>query len=202
MKVKICGVRRAEDVRACVAAGADLVGLNFAPSSRRCLSLAEGRALAAVLPPATGVAVFQDADLQTILDVVDHTGLRVVQLHGRLPAGAFAALSGRVTVFRAVGPSQVAERHAAISAYLVDSPDPGSGTPWAWADRVRGPTLHGVPVLLAGGLTPESVGAAVRACRPAGVDVASGIEGPDRLPHPERIFAFVRAARAAATESP
>ncbi len=204
LQVKICGVRRPADVAACLAAGADWVGLNFAPRSRRCLALPQARELAALLPPGVGVAVFQDADLQTVLDVVAATGIGVVQLHGALPPGLLGALRGRVRVFRALGAAELSAAPGlapAVAAFLVDSPRPGSGQPWDWGAVLDGPRLAGRPVLLAGGLAPETVGAAVRRVRPAGVDVASGVEGPDGQQCPDRIHAFVRAARSAAQEA-
>ncbi|MCA9572467.1 MAG: N-(5'-phosphoribosyl)anthranilate isomerase, partial [Myxococcales bacterium] len=79
-----------------------------------------------------------------------------------------------------------------VAAFLLDGPRPGSGTAWAWEGV--GAELAGRPVWLAGGLTPENVQQAIARVRPAGVDVASGVERDGSI-DPERVGAFVRAAR-------
>jgi len=197
--IKLCGLRHPSHIQAALQAGATLVGLNFAPRSRRHLTLAQGASLAALLPENAGVAVFQDAPLQVVLNTIHATGLRNVQLHGTIADGLLDALPHHVQVVRALGSAQSAVPHPRITAWLLDSPRPGSGT--LRTAPFPGATLHSLPVLLAGGLNPDNVGHAVRAHAPAGVDVASGIEGSDRQPHPQRIHAFVHAARAAALEA-
>lgn len=198
MKVKICGVRRPEDVAACLDAGADLVGLNFVPSSKRALDMGQGARLAGLLPPDVGVAVFQDADEAEVLETLAMTGLKCAQLHGDVSFSLWAALEGWVHVIRALpgGAHEQAEREGAhVDAFLLDGPRPGSGQAWAWEGV--GPELFGKPVFLAGGLDPTNVAAAIRTVRPAGVDVASGVEGPDGSMDAGRVAAFVQAARAA-----
>lgn len=197
MRVKICGLRRPADVEACLAAGVDLLGLNFAPRSRRCLPPDVAKALAARIPEGRGVAVFAAPTLGFVQEVLAHTGLSIAQIHG--PFLHLQALGGRI--LRALPASDL---HAApveapfVEGFLLDGPDPGSGQRWAWSEL--GTTLEGRPVWLAGGLTPDNVAEAIRRVRPAGVDVASGVEGPDRQLDPARIHAFVRAAHA--EESP
>ena len=198
--VKLCGLRTEVGVAAAVDADADLVGLNFAPRSRRCISLDLGRTLAAMLPAEMGVAVFQDASIEDILKTIDATGLHTVQLHGHVADGTFAALPAHISVVRAGASVPVQRPHPRVTAWLLDSSTPGSGT--LRTAPFPGERLFGRPVLLAGGLDPDNVARAIFTHRPAGVDVASGLEGPDRSPCPARICAFVTAARTAASEAP
>ncbi|MCB9672147.1 MAG: phosphoribosylanthranilate isomerase [Alphaproteobacteria bacterium] len=192
MLVKVCGVRGPVDVEACLAAGVDRVGLNFAPGSRRRLEPAQARSLAGLLPEGSGVAVFADPTLAFVREVLEHTGLRIAQIHGTCPF--LRDLEG-VDVIRAL-PGDARDlatfESPHVAAFLLDGPRPGSGTPWAWEGV--GAELAGRPVWLAGGLTPENVQQAIAHVQPAGVDVASGVERDGTI-DPQRVGAFVRAAR-------
>ncbi len=206
MKVKICGARRPEDVSACVDAGADHVGFNFAPRSRRRVTAAQARALAADLAPGVGVGVFEDASPAFILATCADAGLQVAQVHGALSLQGAAEIAGRLRLIRALpGADRESPGLSAwaphVAAFLFDGPRPGSGTPWA-TERALGPTRAGRPTYLAGGLRPATVAAAVARSLPGGVDVASGVEGPDGHIDRARVRAFIQAARAAAAPTP
>lgn len=200
MKIKICGVRRPHDVVACLDAGVDLVGLNFAPRSKRRLERTVGQQLAAMLPASVGVAVFQDASVETVLETLAETGLTIAQIHGVASRAMLEQIGEQATVIRALAGADAQEAAVVgpvVDAFLLDGPRPGSGTPWRWASTV-GSRLSGRPVFVAGGLSPANVGAAIRQLRPSGVDVASGVEGPDGQMDSRRVRAFAAAARAAA----
>lgn len=194
MKVKICGVRDERGAEACAEAGVELVGFNRVPTSRRCVRVEVARDLARRIGAADAVLLFVDADEDTILREAE--GVPWVQLHGRESPELCARIRRHHRVLKALVAPEVAEidrYHGAIDALLVDGARPGSGEIRDWSPV---PCATDVPVWLAGGLTPENVAQAIAAARPAGVDVASGVEVESRI-DPARVKAFVAAARAA-----
>ncbi|MCA9492486.1 MAG: N-(5'-phosphoribosyl)anthranilate isomerase, partial [Myxococcales bacterium] len=126
-------------------------------------------------------------------------GFDWVQLHGREEAELCARIRRHHRVLKALAAPEVADidrYRGSVDALLVDGARPGSGETRAWSPV---PCAE-VPVWLAGGLTPENVGAAIALARPAGVDVASGVEVDGRI-DPARVRAFVAAARAAGAQT-
>jgi phosphoribosylanthranilate isomerase len=199
VKVKICGITRAEDAAAAARLGADAIGLNFWPSSRRHIAPAAARAIVRTLPPFTvAVGVFVDATRDEILRAAELAGIQVIQLHGDEPPELAAALP--LPVVKAL---RVADRAALApiasypaAAFLLDAPTPGyggSGTTFDWA--LAAEAARGGRVILAGGLTPENVADAVRAVQPWAVDVASGVERAPGVKDEEKMARFVRAAK-------
>lgn len=215
MKVKICGVGRPRDVDAAAEAGADYVGLVLAESPRR-LGEEEARRLAGRAQGAglDAVGVFVDRPAGEVRDRAGRLGLRVAQLHGDEPASACRALrAGGLEVWKAVRPRsrgelrEAADRYrGAADALLVEGHSPeaaggtGTGFPRSW---LRGPGGDRVVdrLVLAGGLDPGNVADAVREARPDVVDVSSGVEASPGRKDPDRIRAFVAAARAASESS-
>lgn len=194
MLVKICGVRDLAGARA--AAEADFVGFNFVPGRGRCITATKARELAAEIGAAVPIGVFQDQPLDAVRRLAEAAGLGWIQLHGAEPATFGEALSRRFSIVRALhlGTLDEALDWAPFTAlFVVDGRAAGSGQRWAW-DAAPGPRLHGRPVLLAGGLDPLNVGAAIRAARPSGVDTASGVEA-DGAQSPRLIGAFIAAAK-------
>lgn len=182
-KVKICGITSLEDALAACEAGADALGLNFAEEAKRRGRFIEpdaARAIVAQLPPfvtVTAVCVNDTAErLREYLTFCDR-----VQLHGEEPPELCAAFGHRaIKVFRA-GPGFAVESMAryAAGAYLLDAwaPDArgGTGMTFDWDIACKAVAL-GKPIILAGGLTPDNVGEAVRRARPYAVDTAGGVE--------------------------
>src|SRR5712664_1655563 len=202
MRIKLCGVRTARDAGLCAEAGADEVGVVFAPRSRRCVTVETARAIRAALPTdARLVGVFQDVDLAEALRVAGEVGLTAVQLHGRLPAPA-----GTLPVYVAlqVDGEPALERLTALRGFqrvLLDGPaGGGGGVSFRWSLARKARERFAAEVFISGGLAPENVAQAILDARPDGVDVASGIEGPDGFKDPGRVRDFVAAARAAARE--
>ena len=204
LRIKLCGVRTARDAELCARAGADEIGVVFAPRSRRCVTVATAREIRAALPANVPlVGVFQDAPLDEAMSVAADVGLAAVQLHGTLPAPG-----GRrgVPLYAAVQVDGDAalDRLAALEAFrrvLLDGPGGGGGGAsftWALAHKAR--TVCSAELFIGGGLSAANVAEAIRAAQPDGVDVASGIEGPDGFKDPSRVRAFVDAARAADRE--
>lgn len=208
--VKICGTTNLEDARIAAEAGADLLGFILYAKSPRYVApamvaeiVAEVRA--AVSSPPRFVGVFVNAPPDEVLAVLAQTGLDLAQLHGDEPAATLRTLQGRG--FKAVRPTgledalALAEAYAALGAgpdLLIDAYAPhayggtGQRADWTAAAAVAQRVPH---LLLAGGLTPENVAAAVAAVSPWGVDVASGVEqAPGRKDH-AKVRAFIAAAK-------
>jgi phosphoribosylanthranilate isomerase len=197
MHVKICGITRPEDALHAESAGADALGLNFVPGTKRFISLERAREIVRALGPFVArVGVFQNASLETVLETVQTVGLNVVQLHGQ-ESDAFALEVERIVpVVRAVKlePGMPFVLPEVGSAFLIDGPDPGSGQLADWS-RLEASNLAGRRWLLAGGLTPENVAQAISRLRPWGVDLSSGVESTPGIKDPTKVTAFIRAAK-------
>jgi phosphoribosylanthranilate isomerase len=201
VRVKICGVTTLRDAFAAADAGADAIGLNFWPGSPRYVSLPVARRIVRALPPfVDAVGVFVGLSPREAETAAEGIGLDFVQVTGRGAGGP----RGRLPVVRAacVRNRADARRIARWRADLVlaDRHDPrrpgGTGRTFDWR-LLRGLRFRS-PLLLAGGLTPENVARAVRAVRPYGVDVSSGVEAAPGRKDPRLVRRFVRAAKEAA----
>jgi phosphoribosylanthranilate isomerase len=200
--VKICGLTRAEDVALAAGLGAAYLGFNFARRSPRRLSLEEARRLAAAAPAGPlRVGVFTDEPMEEVERAVEAARLDLVQLHRRLTEEDLDAAPAPVLAVARVteGALSVPRRDLLVRchALLVDSSE-GTGTPLdgALLEQASWP----VPVLLAGGLDPDNVAAAVRRLRPAGVDVATGVESAPGIKDRGRLERFFTAVREADRE--
>lgn len=200
VRIKICGITRPEDAVAAEAAGADAIGLIFAPGSRRRVDAARAREVsAAVGPLLVRVGVFVDAGEGAILDAVETARLDAVQLHGGEPDALAARLRRRVRVVRAVsfrpGLAPSAFDGRPFDGVLLDGLRPGRGEAFDWGAAAA---WRAHPrLLLAGGLRPDNVAEAIRTLRPYAVDVASGVEATPGVKDPDALEAFVRAVRSA-----
>lgn len=208
VRVKICGVTTVQDALAACEAGAHAIGLNFVPGSPRFVTLARAHELRdAVAPFVQVVGVFVDAAAETVREAWRSGALDLVQLHGA-EAPAFANELGikPIRAIRVRGGGDLAELPAWDSvarAIVLD----GAGRPGAYGGEAFDWTLVGQartlttrPIVLAGGLDATNVADAIRATRPAGVDVASGVESAPGRKDPARMKAFLRAVRAAAAD--
>ena len=200
MRVKICGITTVADALMAARAGADAIGLNFYERSSRVVSVARARRIVASLPPFVwAVGIFVNASATTINRVSREVGLHVVQLHGDEPESLLPRLHR--PIFRAlhVGPTRLTtSSFPGASALVLDAAQAGYGGGGRTFDWSRARTIAAKrPVLLAGGLTPDNVAAAIATVRPLGVDVASGVESKPGTKDPRAVAAFVRAARSA-----
>lgn len=203
MFVKICGITCEEDGLLAVAMDADAVGFIFAPSPRQIAPVVARDIVRRLPSDIITVGVFRDEAPERVVEIVHATGLRAAQLHGHESPEATQYVAERVPlVIKALtaGSPQVA-RAADYGAEVVmlDGAVPGSGQPWDLA--LAGEVPEGQKVLLAGGLRPETVAAAVEAVHPWGVDAASGVERAGGAPgrkDPRKVRTFVANARAAA----
>ncbi|ELZ22378.1 phosphoribosylanthranilate isomerase [Halosimplex carlsbadense 2-9-1] len=210
-RVKVCGVTRAADREAVVTAGADAVGvISDVPvdTPREVGADTAADLLAGVPPLVTGVLVTMPSTVEEAVDLVETVDPDAVQVHGGLSPGELGALGHRLSqdVIVAVDAAadDIADYADPADALLVDSVDAagggGTGETHDW-ERTREIVADlDVPVVLAGGLTPDNVAAAVETVRPFGVDVATGVErveDGDRVggeKDPETVREFVAAA--------
>lgn len=203
-QIKICGISRAEDGIAALEAGADLLGIVFYPPSHRYVNPKQtaelvARCRAAVRRPWQAVGVFVNLPLGEVNAIAERADLDLVQLCGEEGPAYCAGVNRPVIKVVRVDPEgrpAASTDPADWNAHriLLDTAQVGryggTGRPFDWAS-VR-PFAAGA--FLAGGLTPDNVGAALRAAGPWGLDVSSGVER-DRRKDPDLIRAFIREAR-------
>ena len=183
-EIKICGLTQIDEAVACAEAGADAIGLVFYPPSPRHLTVAQAREISRALPERTArVGVFVNTSLSEILETTDVCQLTAVQLHGQeSPELVLNLNTSGIPVIKALfihkAPfiSDVSLYPAA--AFLVECGTGrlpgGNAMSWNWADVKPFGEEH--PLILAGGLSPETIAEAVAAACPDAVDVSSGVE--------------------------
>lgn len=204
-RIKICGLTRAEDVAAAVAAGADAVGFVFAASPRRVTPQQAAVAAAAAPPPVARIGVFVDPSQDEVEQAVAAAGLTAVQLCGSETPTFVASLGMPVIKVVSVGASFDLEVTApyrdVAAAYLLDTFVPGmaGGTSRVFDWAAVGHLPADAPYFVAGGLNPDNVAACVAAMRPWAVDVSSGVESAPGIKDHARIEAFCAAVRDADT---
>ena len=198
VRVKICGITRLEDALLAASFGADALGFNLWPGSKRHVDPDAARAIVDRLPPfVTPVGVFVDQPPTTVLALAAQAGVQVVQLHGD---ESWEDVNGypipAVKAVRLAGPESLRDLHRyRVRGFLLDAPSPGfggSGTTCDWG--LARQVAERFPVVLAGGLTPENVGEAIRAVRPWAVDVASGVESAPGVKDPDKLRRFIESA--------
>jgi phosphoribosylanthranilate isomerase len=199
--VKICGIRSVEDAQAAVEAGADALGFVFYPPSPRYVTPEDADQIIRGLPPfVTTVGLFVDVPLDLINDIAARCRLDRIQLHGHEPPEFCRQLKQPVIkAFRIKNVDSLAQLpRYTVSAYLLDAyvegalpGGTGASFPWDLAAQAK---PYG-PVILAGGLTPENVGAAIARIRPYGVDVSSGVERAPGLKDHQKVRAFIACAK-------
>lgn len=202
-RVKICGITRTEDAETAVEAGADALGFVFVPASPRAVDVAAAARLMAQVPAfVTKVALFVDADPELVETVIERTPVDLLQFHGDEPAEYCRNFAK--PYIKAIRMKPGTELAVAASNYddscglLVDSYSVnaagGTGEVFDWAQVPERVTR---PVILAGGLNPGNVQAAIRQVRPYAVDVSSGVEREKGIKDAALMAAFTKAVRAA-----
>jgi len=209
-RIKICGVTLPDDAARIASGGADFVGLNFWPRSKRYLAPDRAPLIASVIR-STGAAkivgVFVDPEIDEIQSIAATVDLDIIQLHGDEHPDLVKRISLAVfrPVWKAIAISSQRDLDALgawpAEALLLDAPTPGRGGAGATFDwrlareaRARYPKIN---FILAGGLTPDNVGAAIQTVQPWAVDVASGVEVAAGVKDPAKLEAFFGAARQA-----
>jgi phosphoribosylanthranilate isomerase len=213
--IKICGTTNLEDALVAVEAGADAVGFVFYEKSPRCVSVEAARQIVQKLPEdVEKVGVFVGEPADQIQKIAKQVALTTVQLYGGTAKNRdqdWPGLQESYKVILAISGDRLseggifvgAEAKKALRAILVDSGSGqqpgGTGTRFDWEESygmVRGLSLI-TPVIVAGGLNPANVTAAILRFQPWGVDVASGVEAKPGKKDPEKVRAFVKAVREA-----
>lgn len=206
IRVKICGITRAEDAGAAVTAGAHALGFVFHPSSPRYVSPEAAAAIIATLPPfVAAVGVFVNLPKRLVEDIAARSGITALQLHGdETPAECQGYRLPVIKGFRfqEQGFFPMLSRYSA-SGFLVDAGVPGkwggTGVPFDWdllgrqMDAAQ-ETLRN-RLILAGGLSPDNVSAAIREVKPFAVDVSSGVEDEPGIKNHAKMKEFIDAAR-------
>jgi len=199
-RIKICGLTRAQDVRAAVAHGADAIGFVFYVSSPRAVSIAQAAELVALLPPfVASVGLFVNATADEVNCVLERVPLQLLQFHGD-EVEADCARFGRPWIKAArmragVDLVEFASLHPGASGILVDAfveGYGGGGKTFDWSLIPRG---FGRPLVLSGGLDADNVVDAVRRIRPWAVDVSSGVESDKGIKDTAKIAAFIAGVR-------
>lgn len=201
VKVKICGITSVADGVAAAEAGADMLGLMFYERSPRHISFATAAEISRALSPfVVKVGVFVNPDEDTVMRAIGECGVTLLQFHGEETpefCTQFAAMTMKAFRVRDAA-SLSALPNYATDAYLLDAYSPaahgGTGAKFNW-DLAIEAKQHGKPIFLAGGLTPENIGAAVRQVEPFGVDVSSGVESAPGQKDHAKVRAFIEAVR-------
>jgi phosphoribosylanthranilate isomerase len=210
--VKICGLSTPETLDVALEGGADLVGFVFFPPSPRNLGFADARTLGVRVRGRAGkVALSVDADDAVLDSIVEALQPDMLQLHGKETRARVSAIKARygLPVMKAIAVEtradlDVVPAYAGIADRLIFDARPpreatrpgGLGTPFDW--RLLENLDPGVPFMLSGGLDADNVIEALSVTRAGGVDVSSGVERAPGEKDPDRIRAFIRAARKAA----
>lgn len=199
-RIKICGLTRAQDVRAAVAHGADAIGFVFYASSPRAVSIAQAAELVALLPPfVASVGLFVNATADEVNCVLERVPLQLLQFHGD-EVEADCARFGRPWIKAArmragVDLVEFASLHPDASGILVDAFVEGYGGGGKTFDWSLIPQGFGRPLVLSGGLDADNVVDAVRRIRPWAVDVSSGVESDKGIKDTAKIAAFIAGVR-------
>lgn len=196
-RVKICGITRVEDALSAVNAGADAIGLVFYAESPRNVSMQSAQAIVAALPPFVSVVgLFVNASQEKIETVLSQLRLDVLQFHGDETAADCTQFN--LPYYKAIRVKadtnllQYADEFNSANALLLDAHSDtaygGTGQAFDW-NLI--PQSLPKPIILAGGLTPQNVGAAIRQVRPYAVDVSGGVEQTKGIKDAAKIAAFM-----------
>jgi len=198
VRVKICGVTKLEDAKLSADLGAHAIGLNFYETSPRCITPFNAAELIRRLPLFVApVGIFVNWAASPVVALCKALGLSAAQLHGDESPQVVDAVARRVPVIKALRLGQGSERFdfssfRSASVFLLDSALSGhyggSGTTGNW--HIARTAAQTQRIILAGGLTPENVGEAIRIVRPYAVDVASGVEARPGKKDPVKLRAF------------
>lgn len=209
--VKICGVTRPEDGAMIAEAGADWIGLNFWPQSKRYAGVDRGREIAGVArearPDIAVVGVFVNQPVAEVLSIAERVGCAYIQLHGDEPASVCAEVAAagvpviKAVAMRDLGDVARLDDHP-VELLLIDTPTAGyggSGRTFDWS-LASAAVATGRRIVLAGGLRPDNVADAVAQVGPFGVDVASGVESAPGMKDATRVAEFVARAKGRADD--
>lgn len=199
-RIKICGITREQDLDAAVAAGADAVGFVFYPPSPRFLSVERAAALAARVPPfVTSVGLFVNPEPSLVREVLAALPIDLLQFQGDEAPDLCEQFGHSYVKVARMRPGldlvEFARAYASARGLLLDAYVEGYGGAGQSFDWSLVPANLPLPIVLAGGLTAENVGTAVRRLRPWAVDVSSGVEVSKGIKDAAKIAAFIAAVK-------
>lgn len=201
VRSKICGITRLQDGLAAVAAGADAIGLVFYAKSPRAVSIVQAQTIIAGLPPfVTTVGLFVDMPRDELTQLLEQVPLDLLQFHGEeSPEQCEGYGRPYIKALRVKPGDDISEqvgRYVSASGVLLDTfvagVPGGTGESFDWALVPKGVNT---PIILAGGLTPDNVGAAIAQVKPYAVDVSGGVEASKGIKDAAKVKAFVAAVR-------
>jgi phosphoribosylanthranilate isomerase len=202
-RIKICGITRPQDALAAAAGGADAIGMVFYPESPRAVSAAQAREIVAVVPPfVTVVGLFVDEPADAVRRTLEDVPVDLLQFHGdETPDYCSQFARPWIKALRVRAETDVAgecERYHSGRGVLLDTWHEGkAGGTGKTFDWELGRVSTSLPVVLAGGLDADNVGGAIKALRPAAVDVSSGVESAPGIKDAAGIRQFIGAVRQA-----
>lgn len=210
-RIKICGLTRIEDIHAAVQAGADAIGLVMYPKSLRAVSLEQARQLRAAVPAFVNVVtLFVNASRHEVQEAIDLVQPDLLQFHGDESPQYCESFNHRyLRAFRVGAPGldtpngllQACRTYRSASAWLFDSYSDAYGGSGLALDASLLQSVQDAEdtrsVILAGGLTPQTVAGSIRAMQPYAVDVSSGVETAPGIKSSQKIQQFMAAVRAA-----
>ncbi len=201
VRVKICGVKTADDALCAAAHGADAIGLVFCEGSPRTVTVEQAKDIVANLPPFIAiVGLFMNSSRQLIEQVLDSINLDIIQFHGdETPeeCASYGIPYIKSVPMKNVSAEQILQEYHELysdsKGFVVDSHAPGeaggSGKTFDWNTL---PDNCSKPILLAGGLNPQNVVEAIRLASPFCVDVSSGVESQKGVKDHQKIAEFIR----------
>lgn len=208
MKVKICGHKTVEDAKKSAELGADFIGVIVevpVDTPRKVSRKKASEIIGSIEPPARCVMVIMPSSVDEAVEFYEAVKAPFIQLHGSESIEFVKELKSRVPckIIKAIyvkeDSKELAKEHAKfVDMILLDTSTEkagGSGITHDWEISKRIIDEVGIPVILAGGLNPENVIDAIDAAGPHGVDVASGVEGPDRMKDYDKVNNFIKNAK-------
>ncbi|HDQ08717.1 MAG TPA: phosphoribosylanthranilate isomerase [Methanoculleus sp.] len=189
MRIKICGITTARDAVMAESLGADAIGVVVCSNSPRNVTLAGARKIFTALRPVTEKILVTNTPSYSRLGIIMAQRPDAVQLTHPFAFGG----QPPVKIIRTVAPGM--ERLPGDCDAVVIDASRGTGMPFDRAFAARVMQEAGMPVFLAGGLSPENVGDAIQAVLPSGVDVSSGVEKSPGIKDREKVRAFIRRCR-------
>lgn len=206
IKIKICGITNLEDALLAVEAGADALGFVFFSASPRHIFPEQAASIIRHLPPfVQTVGLFVNESPATVNETADRCGLDIIQLHGDEPPEECGAVGRRVIkAFRVKDAASLETMNDyRVAAVLLDAWSPsahgGTGRTFNW--EIAATAAKTGRVILAGGLTPENIVAAIQQVQPYGVDVSSGVESAPGRKDRLKLIEFISKARQAFADS-
>lgn len=198
VRVKFCGITRPQDGVTAAQVGVDAIGMVFHEPSPRAVSCAQARAIVQMLPPyLVKVGLFVNAEREVVERTLAEVSIDLIQFHGEESpeqCRGFARPYVKAVRMRAgVSLAEIADRYHDAAALLLDAYEEGryggTGNTFDWVLAVE---KCGKPVVLAGGLTPDNVAAAIAMAQPYAVDVSGGIEAARGIKDPAKMQAFMQ----------